>query len=46
MAPGKGGNFIEDLVSLCGVDYGVVDITNQRWRRLLSFIALGLGAMI
>jgi hypothetical protein len=34
MAPGKVGNFIEDVVSLRGVDYGVVDITNQRWQPL------------
>src|SRR6267142_2747133 len=29
MAPGKAGDFIEDVVSLRGVDYGVVDITSQ-----------------
>jgi hypothetical protein len=34
MAPGKAGDFIEDVVSLRGVDYGVVDITNQCWQPL------------
>src|SRR5882672_3198481 len=37
MAPGKAGNFIEDIVSLRGVDYGVVDLTNQR-RQLLAIV--------
>src|SRR6266568_3781862 len=40
MAPGKAGNFIEDVVSLRGVDYSVVDITNQRWQ-VLAIVLYG-----